>query len=94
MNEFYRNIKTKIERRLEEKSPLIQIIIGPRQVGKTTALKQALQNRGIYCTADSPTPLGYEFIEQNWRLAVEHSDRVLAIDEIQKIAGWSNQFCR
>lgn len=87
--EFFRHLKEKIEQRLAEKEPLIQVVIGPRQVGKTTALKQALKGKGLYCSADFPTPMGSNFIEENWKLCVEKKDRILAIDEIQKIDNWS-----
>lgn len=84
-----RLLATRIRQRLSESSPLIQVIIGPRQVGKTTALKMALGGRGIYETADYPTPLGFEVVEEWWLKAERSQDRILAIDEIQKISGWS-----
>ena len=31
----------------------IQVVIGPRQVGKITGIKQAMNTRGLYFTADS-----------------------------------------
>ncbi len=86
---YLRNIYSLIKARLAEKSPLIQVMIGPRQVGKTTALQQALGKRGLYETADSPTPLFHEVIEQWWQEACKSSDKILAIDEVQKIVGWS-----
>lgn len=84
-----RELASRIQARLKEKTPLIQVIIGPRQVGKTTALKAALEGRGIYLSADSPTPLPYTIIEENWKKALKDPSRILAIDEIQKIQGWS-----
>lgn len=84
-----RGLVSLIERRLKEDNPLIQVIVGPRQVGKTTALKTAIGGKGIYETADYPTPLPYIVIEEWWEKALKHPDRVLAIDEIQKIPGWS-----
>lgn len=77
-------------RRLSGDSPRIQVIVGPRQVGKTTAVKSVLNGMGgTYETADSPTPLDHEVIEKWWRSAHEAAPRVLAIDEVQKISGWS-----
>jgi len=75
--------------RLAQPEPLIQVLLGPRQVGKTTALKAALAGRGVYETADYPTPFAAEAIEGWWRRAEGSPDRILAIDEIQKISGWS-----
>lgn len=62
-----RSFKRQIALRLDETAPLIQVVVGPRQVGKTTAIRQLLKNRGIYFTADSPVPLGTEEIEKVWR---------------------------
>jgi predicted AAA+ superfamily ATPase len=84
-----RSFKQKIESRLAEESPLIQVLVGPRQVGKTTAIKQILSGRGLYFTADSPVPLDSTEIEKIWNRAIELPDPILAIDEIQKIPGWS-----
>lgn len=76
--------------RFKEASPLIQVVIGPRQVGKTTGIKQAMNGRGLYFTADSPVPLNATEIESLWTKVLEQSDQpLLAIDEIQKISGWS-----
>lgn len=78
-----------IKHRLSEKSPLIQVILGPRQVGKTTALRAALQGQGVYETADYPSPLPHTVIEEWWQKALHHPQKILAIDEIQKIQGWT-----
>lgn len=84
-----RVFETTLEKRLLEKAPLIQVIVGPRQVGKTTAIKSQIQNRGIYFSADSPTPLPATIISDLWQEAALSSSKTLAIDEIQKIPGWS-----
>lgn len=89
MSRFFRKFKFVIEARLQEPNPLIQVLIGPRQVGKTTAIKQIFSQRGIYFSADSPLPLGPEEIEAHWKQAMEMEDPWLAIDEIQKISSWS-----
>ncbi len=89
INMKYRNLANVIKGRFQEKDPLIQVIIGPRQVGKTTALKQAIANNGVYETADYPTPLPYTIIEKWWKKASAHPSKILAIDEIQKITGWT-----
>lgn len=75
--------------RIEEKSPLIQVMVGPRQVGKTTALKTALGKNGVYRSADYPTPLSYEVLFEWWDEAKKDPSRLLAIDEVQKIPQWS-----
>lgn len=65
------------------------MVIGPRQIGKTTALKQALNGRGMYFSADYPAPLPAGMLEQWWQAALGSADRILAIDEIQKVSQWS-----
>lgn len=89
MGVFERQICTLLAERLREPRPLIQVLVGPRQVGKTTALKSALQGRGIYETADYPTPLSASMIHTWWDRALRAGDAILAIDEIQKLPGWS-----
>jgi predicted AAA+ superfamily ATPase len=89
MTSISRSFKSTIETRLKEKSPLIQVLVGPRQVGKTTAIKQIFSNRGIYFSADSPVPLNSNEIESLWSKALALPEPLLAIDEIQKIEGWS-----
>lgn len=63
------------------------MVSGPRQIGKTTAIKQVLDGRGVYRSADSPTPLPVRIIERWWNDALENPDGILAIDEVQKIPG-------
>lgn len=87
--EFYRRVFERIKARLAEPAPLIQVVIGPRQVGKTTAIRASLPKNAIYETGDSPTPLPASFIESIWRQAHEKSVPVIAIDEVQKIPGWA-----
>jgi uncharacterized protein len=84
-----RSFKIQIESRLAETAPLIQVVVGPRQVGKTTAIRQILKDKGLYFTADSPVPLEPEEIEKLWNQAMTLPEPILAIDEIQKIRGWS-----
>lgn len=84
-----RELVSLIKARLSEKSPRIQVILGPRQVGKTTALKSAMAGRGIYQTADLPSSLGTQIIQEWWSDALQADAKILAIDEVQKIPNWS-----
>lgn len=90
---YYRSLYHLLLSRMSERSPKIQAVIGPRQVGKTTAIRQFLQNMQkegpVYQSADSPTPLEPSFIEKWWAEAKKFPDPILVIDEIQKIPGWS-----
>jgi predicted AAA+ superfamily ATPase len=83
--------------RLTEDPLRIQVVNGPRQVGKTTATRQALgavEQPSHYASADDPALRDAAWLEAQWeegrRLTREHrSGAILAIDEIQKVAGWS-----
>ena len=71
---------------------LLQVILGPRQVGKTTAITNLMDPKtSIYASADLPTPPTTEFIISNWEKArhLDSPDRTLILDEIQKIPRWS-----
>src|SRR3989338_4643406 len=94
---FKRSITNTIIARLSEKRKFIQIILGPRQVGKPTAIRQATQELpypSVYALADLPIPPDHEFIAQNWNEARKQAKGgqrvILVLDEIQKIGGWSN----
>lgn len=94
---FKRTITNTIAERLKEKRNFIQIILGPRQVGKSTAIKQVIEQLGcpsVYALADLPIPPDHRFIAQHWdearRLAKEGKKVVLVFDEIQKVEGWSS----
>lgn len=81
-----------VEQRLNESQPLIQIIIGPRQVGKTTGIKQLLTRfpHNVYASADDLIAPGKVWLQENWqRASLKGNGTILAIDEIQKIPNWS-----
>jgi len=77
--------------------PVIHVIIGPRQVGKTTIARQIQETigiPGIYASADSPVPLDAAWIETQWRRAASEATSsgtpvLLILDELQKVRGWS-----
>jgi uncharacterized protein len=72
---------------------LIQILTGPRQVGKSTAalqLQHTWDGEVRYASADSPVPPGAEWVTHQWNLARRAgSTPLLIIDEVQKVPGWS-----
>ncbi|MCX5632256.1 MAG: ATP-binding protein [Phycisphaerae bacterium] len=83
-------------KRIEEKRRFIQVLAGPRQVGKTTLARQVMQECGLpahYVSADEPTLQDRTWLNQQWdiaRMKISGSKPVLLIiDEIQKIQGWS-----
>ena len=82
--------------RLQEPRRFIQVVAGPRQVGKSTLAHQATRELRFpvrYASADEPTLRGSEWIAQQWdaaRLDPEGgAGGVLILDEIQKIPNWS-----
>jgi uncharacterized protein len=93
-------IKLNIIKELEDLSidrwGFIQVILGPRQVGKTTAIRQFLESAKAtphhYVSADGQIGLDASWIEEQWTLMKSKSPRgLLVIDEIQKIEGWSDK---
>lgn len=91
MGEIKLDLLEILNQRMKEAKPLIQIIQGPRQVGKTTLLQQFfdLNNKKTpihFVSGDeivSPT-----WIKEQWQLASD-SKKILIIDEVQKIPNWS-----
>jgi len=84
--------------RIKEQRSFIQVVTGPRQVGKTTLILQLLKNIGIgntYESADAIMNSNSEWIVQVWESArfvmkaTQAIDYLLVIDEVQKIDNWS-----
>ncbi|MCX7894008.1 MAG: ATP-binding protein [Burkholderiales bacterium] len=84
--------------RLRERRRFLQVVAGPRQVGKTTLVEQVVASSALparFASADEPALRGAEWIAQQWdaaRLMARESGKrgaVLVLDEIQKIPGWS-----
>jgi predicted AAA+ superfamily ATPase len=91
---YYKQIKS----RIEEPRKFIQVIFGPRQVGKTTMVDQLLSQLSIpYMSesADAIIATNSAWLIQVWetaRLKMKASgasEYLLVIDEIQKINNWS-----
>lgn len=87
-----------IRKRLEEPRKFIQVVMGPRQVGKSTVVKQVLQDLEIpyqLFSADNVSAGNSAWVSNCWA-AVRSLQKgkaldcmILVIDEIQKIANWS-----
>lgn len=83
--------------RLAEDPARIQVVSGPRQVGKTTVVRQALEaleQPSHYASADDPTLRDSAWLEAQWeegrRLARgSPGGAILAVDEAQKVTGWA-----
>ncbi|MDD5658182.1 MAG: ATP-binding protein [Elusimicrobia bacterium] len=99
MARFLRPMTEELLRRLCGPPGLPQILVGPRQVGKTTALGQvvaALRRKGyaaVLGEADDMAAPPARWIAAHWRkaaaLAAGGKPVILAFDELQKIPGWS-----
>src|SRR5208283_6019929 len=93
-----RTIHDELVKRLEEKRCFMQVLAGPRQVGKTTLVRQVMAGSklpGHYASADEPSLRDRTWLEQQWDIArlkaSEHkTGALLVFDEIQKVANWSN----
>ncbi|MBI5039222.1 MAG: ATP-binding protein [Nitrospirae bacterium] len=101
MSSYRRRLTEIIARRLREKRRFIQVIMGPRQVGKTTAIQQVLDGVSMphhYAAADLPAPPDTLWIQRQWELArmkIRRPSRaILVLDEVQKIAHWSTEVKR
>ena len=89
-------IYTQLLSRVREPRRFIQVLAGPRQVGKTTLARQVIEASGLsthYASADEPTLRDQVWLEQQWDLARlkarSHPDgALLVIDEVQKVARW------
>ncbi len=89
--------------RLAEPRRMIQVVCGPRQVGKSTMVKQVLQETTIPNTAVSADGIPQEnmaWIGEVWETARarmrvgRYAEYLLVIDEVHKIDNWSEEVKR
>jgi len=96
--EYIRKQFTTLRERILEPRKFMQVVAGPRQVGKSTLVGQVLEQVSIsYVTevADGVDPKDNDWIHRVWESAratmlirgVE--EFLLVIDEVQKIENWS-----
>lgn len=94
---YERPIVANLAAALQRTPALLQVLVGPRQVGKSTAAAQVRERLGwpsVVASADAPLPLAPAWIESQWRLArakarTTKAPVLLILDEIQKVPGWS-----
>ena len=87
---------------IQQGPPLLHVLVGARQVGKTTAAVQAVEKLNlpqVFAAADTPLPPGPEWVESQWARARSEAKAtgrsvLLVLDEIQKVRGWSEQVKR
>ena len=90
---YERAFVAQLEKRLNGKLPLIQVLVGPRQVGKTTGMRQLLARTPgncHYANADDLLVTDRTWLLEQWQKALLLGDgTLLVVDEIQKISNWS-----
>lgn len=84
--------------RLKEPRRFIQVVTGARQIGKSTVVKQALKDLDapyLFFSADNVPATNPAWISNCWEAArnlksnKDWDNIILVIDEVQKIANWS-----
>lgn len=104
MPDYERPLVADLVRRLADGRDLIVAIFGPRQTGKTTAVRQAIARCGMpafYHAADDPDEAGaraardHSWLATRWNEARREARRsgswvVLVFDEIQQAPDWSS----
>lgn len=94
MENIKRNFIDMLQNHLKEEQPLIQILLGPRQVGKTTGVLQLVKTYTgpwHYCSADAVMQATDHWILEQWQEALlKGTHTLLIIDEIQNIPNWSD----
>lgn len=95
---FQRTEYKTLKERIEEPRRFIQVVMGPRQVGKSTMVKQVLTDSHIpymLFTADAVPASNTTWISECWatvrrKMKVDGAkEYLLVIDEVQKVNSWS-----
>ena len=94
MKTITRDFTNTLRARLTENLNFMQVVIGPRQVGKTTGLEQIISRwhgSSLMVTADELTTPNREWLSLQWQRAEQKGPgTLLVIDEVQKIPQWSD----
>lgn len=95
---FERHHLQALIKRMNEPRKFIQVIMGPRQIGKTTLVTQLVEKIKVdyhFTSADAVAATNSAWLEQQWEIARVKMEQykakvfLLVIDEIQKIDNWS-----
>ncbi len=85
-------------KRIEEPRRFIQVVLGPRQVGKSTMVQQMLTRMNLpfhSVSADAVMASSAVWLNEQWEVArakkqaLGTNEFLLVVDEIQKIKNWS-----
>lgn len=94
---YRRPLADAVSDRLREDRRFIQVLAGPRQTGKTTLVRQVLEELDLpshYASADEPGLQDRAWLEAQWevgRLRAREGGPgggVLVLDEAQKVTAW------
>lgn len=80
-----------LKKRMQDPSPLMQFVVGPRQVGKTTGVEQFLRTQTgptHYVLAEGELGPDSTWLRLQWQKA-QSQKSLLVIDEIQKVDHWA-----
>lgn len=94
---YKRSIVATLANRLNERRRFMQVLVGPRQTGKTTALQQCIDMLPDVSTMLVRASIGpkstWAWLQREWDaarfLARKEGEAVLFIDEIQYVSQWS-----
>lgn len=89
-------VDTMATRMHERENPLMQVVVGSRQTGKSTMIAQALRKadvRNHFVSADDAIIPSEQWLRTEWQQARNEAMRdsspmVLIVDEVQKIPSW------
>ncbi len=91
-----KQVQTIKQRMLEAENPLLQVVVGPRQTGKSTMLTQALAEYDgprLFVSADDPVEPSAEWLQTEWQqarnmISSSAKSALFIVDEIQKVTNW------
>jgi uncharacterized protein len=106
-SEIRRDALASFTARLQEPRRFLQVVAGPRQIGKTTLVRQALSalKNGTAkpvaqhsVSADNPGLAGASWLSTQWETARALADQaracILVLDEVQKLPAWTEEVKR
>jgi hypothetical protein len=93
---IWRDVTERLLARLHEPRRFVQVLAGPRQVGKTTSARQAAERWAgpfHYASADTSGLRSDGWIAEQWaagrRIAASGRAALLILDEVQTLPAWS-----
>ncbi len=90
---FERSFVRELARRFDRPPAFMQVLAGPRQVGKTTGVRQLIAQSDFpahYANADDVLVSDRSWLLRQWQEALRLGPgALLVIDEVQKVVNWS-----